>query len=40
MKKFDHNNDGVISMEEFYETLANCMWMCGPLRHLSDNQPA
>lgn len=22
MKRFDHNNDGVISMEEFYNTLA------------------
>ena len=21
MKRFDHNNDGVISMEEFYNTL-------------------
>jgi hypothetical protein len=40
MKKFDHNGDGVISMEEFYGTLAACMWMWGPLRHLSDNQPA
>jgi Ca2+-binding EF-hand superfamily protein len=25
MKKFDHNGDGVISMEEFYETLCACM---------------
>ena len=25
MKRFDHNGDGVISMEEFYNTLANAM---------------
>ena len=25
MKRFDHNNDGVISMEEFYDTLAACI---------------
>jgi len=24
MKRFDHNNDGVISMEEFYNTLQHC----------------
>jgi hypothetical protein len=41
MKKFDHNGDGVISMEEFYETLQACMWIWGfkPC-HLSDLQPA
>jgi Ca2+-binding EF-hand superfamily protein len=22
MRRFDHNNDGVISLEEFYNTLA------------------
>jgi Ca2+-binding EF-hand superfamily protein len=24
MRCFDHNGDGVISMEEFYNTLAKC----------------
>jgi len=24
MRRFDHNGDGVISMEEFYNTLAQC----------------
>lgn len=41
MKKFDHNGDGVISMEEFYETLQACMWIWGfKPWHLSDLQPA
>ena len=26
MRKFDQNNDGVISMEEFYNTLASSFW--------------
>ena len=26
MKVFDHNNDGQISMEEFYNTLAQEFW--------------
>ena len=24
MRRFDHNGDGKISMEEFYNTLASC----------------